>query len=213
MHKSSSSEDLWVRDFIQATATVSKRRSDTENPYKTHTCWLLFNWHFSKIFPGWANSRKDLQRKTFDRCWSKLDVLTVTLPIVSKHRMDKRKDIRKTFKKNTNRHHWKSIKHTQEKPRKRHEDRRTRSCEMQPRWNTPTVWCLELTRVNEGGHKFGWKKFKDFSRTSKYVFKTYFSDVLLRCRHIKSNRINSVLLTVVTTQQVMWCISRFFGTL
>jgi len=45
--------------------------------------------------------------------------------------------------------------------------------------------------------------FKDFSRTFKYVFKTYFSDVLLRCGHIKSNRINFVLLTVVTTQQVM----------
>jgi len=39
----------------------------------------------------------------------------------------------------------------------------------------------------------------------KYVFKIYFSDVLRRCGHIKSNRINFVLLTVVTTQQVMWC--------
>jgi len=55
----------------------------------------------------------------------------------------------------------------------------------------------------QGGHKFGRKKFKDFSRTFKYVFKTYFSDVLLRCGHIKSNRINFVLLTVVTTQEVM----------
>jgi len=52
---------------------------------------------------------------------------------------------------------------------------------------------------------FGEKKFKDFSRTFKYVFKTYFSDVLLRCGHIKSNCINFVLLTVITTQQVMWC--------
>ena len=42
------------------------------------------------------------------------------------------------------------------------------------------------------------KKFKDFSRTFKYIFKTYFSDVLLRCGHIKSNRINFVF-----TQQVM----------
>ena len=48
------------------------------------------------------------------------------------------------------------------------------------------------------------------SRT--YVFKTYFSDVLLRCGHIKSNRINFVLLTVVTTQQ--WCDARLLhGTL
>jgi len=37
----------------------------------------------------------------------------------------------------------------------------------------------------------------------KDIFKTYFNDVLLRCGHIKSNRINFVLLTVVTTQQVM----------
>ena len=49
----------------------------------------------------------------------------------------------------------------------------------------------------------GEKKFKDFSRTFKYVFKTYFSDVLLQCGHIKSNLINFVLITVVTTQQVM----------
>jgi len=37
----------------------------------------------------------------------------------------------------------------------------------------------------------------------KYVFNIYFSDVLRRCGHNKSNRINFVLLTVVTTQQVM----------
>jgi len=43
------------------------------------------------------------------------------------------------------------------------------------------------------------KKFKDFSRIFKYIFKTYFSDLLLRCGHIKSNRINFVLLTVVTS--------------
>ena len=58
-------------------------------------------------------------------------------------------------------------------------------------------------RINRVATNLGEKKFKDFSRTFKYVFKTYFSDVLLRCGHIKSNRINFVLLTIVTTQQVM----------
>ena len=76
--------------------------------------------------------------------------------------------------------------------------------------------CIQKFRkVQKSTEKFvhktsytGWpqvwvKKFKDFSRTFKYVFKTYFGNVLLRCRLIKSNRINFVLLTIVTTQQVM----------
>jgi len=49
----------------------------------------------------------------------------------------------------------------------------------------------------------GEKNSKTFQGLFKYVFKTYFNDVLLRCGHIKSNHINFVLLTVVTTQQVM----------
>ena len=59
-----------------------------------------------------------------------------------------------------------------------------------PGW--PQVWVKKIQGL-----------FNNFSRTFKYVFKTYFSDVLLRCGHIKSNRINFVLLTVVTTQEVM----------
>jgi len=44
------------------------------------------------------------------------------------------------------------------------------------------------------------QELKDFSRTFKYIFKTYFSDVSLRFGqwHIKSNQMKLVLLTVVT---------------
>ena len=47
------------------------------------------------------------------------------------------------------------------------------------------------------------EKIVDFSTTFKYVFKNYFSDVVLRRGHVKSNCINFVFLTVITKQQVM----------
>jgi len=51
----------------------------------------------------------------------------------------------------------------------------------------------------------GEKKSRTFQGHSSTFSRLISSDVLLRCGHIKSNRINFVLLTVVTTQQVRWC--------
>jgi len=62
-------------------------------------------------------------------------------------------------------------------------------CEWYINWHNS----LHRLRKLQGGHKFGWKKFKNFSRTSKYVFKTYFSAVLQRCGDIKSKCINFII--------------------
>ena len=69
----------------------------------------------------------------------------------------------------------------------------------------PALLLFSLRPKTQGGHKFGWKKSRTFQGHSSTFSRLISSDVLLRCGHIKSNRINFVLLTVVTTQQVMWC--------